>query len=83
VESAGPAIQVVGLRKHYGDVRDVDDLSLTVERGEVFALLGPNGAGKTTTVEILEGYRRPDAGTRASSASTRDVTAPACARASG
>ena len=35
---------------------------LTVARGELFALLGPNGAGKTTTVEILEGYRQPDAG---------------------
>jgi ABC-2 type transport system ATP-binding protein len=40
----------------------VDSVDLTVQRGEVFALLGPNGAGKTTTVEILEGYRRPDAG---------------------
>jgi ABC-2 type transport system ATP-binding protein len=38
------------------------DLSFSVETGEVFALLGPNGAGKTTTVEILEGYRRRDAG---------------------
>ena len=40
----------------------VDGLSLDVAAGEVFGLLGPNGAGKTTTVEILEGYRRPDAG---------------------
>jgi ABC-2 type transport system ATP-binding protein len=62
MQLADPAIEVVGLRKHYGLVRAVDDLSLTVERGEVFGLLGPNGAGKTTTVEILEGYRRPDAG---------------------
>ena len=38
-------------------------MSFTVEPGEVFGLLGPNGAGKTTTVEILEGYRTPDAGT--------------------
>jgi ABC-2 type transport system ATP-binding protein len=37
-------------------------LSFSVKAGEVFALLGPNGAGKTTTVEILEGYRKPDAG---------------------
>jgi ABC-2 type transport system ATP-binding protein len=40
----------------------VDGIDLSVFRGEVFALLGPNGAGKTTTVEILEGYRRRDAG---------------------
>jgi ABC-2 type transport system ATP-binding protein len=62
VQPAAPAIDVAGLSKRYGPIRAVDDLSLTVERGEVFGLLGPNGAGKTTTVEILEGYRRPDAG---------------------
>ncbi|MBC7292134.1 MAG: ABC transporter ATP-binding protein [Actinotalea sp.] len=56
------AVVVEGLRKHYGDVRAVDGLDLTVAIGDVVALLGPNGAGKTTTVEILEGYRTPDAG---------------------
>ena len=59
---AAPAIEVAALEKRYGAVRAVDGLSLTVGSGEVFGLLGPNGAGKTTTVEILEGYRRPDAG---------------------
>jgi ABC-2 type transport system ATP-binding protein len=48
--------------KTYGGRVVVDHLSFTVQASEVFALLGPNGAGKTTTVEILEGYRRPDAG---------------------
>jgi ABC-2 type transport system ATP-binding protein len=62
VRPAAPAIEVAGLTKQYGAVRAVDNVSLTVERGEVFGLLGPNGAGKTTTVEILEGYRRPDTG---------------------
>ncbi|MFI6264712.1 ABC transporter ATP-binding protein [Micromonospora sp. NPDC051006] len=56
------AISVRGLRKAYGDNVAVAGLDLDVRRGEVFALLGPNGAGKTTTVEILEGYRRRDAG---------------------
>jgi ABC-2 type transport system ATP-binding protein len=56
------AISVHGLRKAYGDVTAVAGLDLEVRKGEVFALLGPNGAGKTTTVEILEGYRRKDAG---------------------
>ena len=57
-----PAIEVAGLEKHYGATHAVAGLSLTVASGEVFGLLGPNGAGKTTTVEILEGYRVPDAG---------------------
>src|SRR6476660_5351533 len=57
------AIEVAGLEKRYGDRRAVDGISLRIPRGEVFGLLGPNGAGKTTTVEILEGYRTPDAGT--------------------
>jgi ABC-2 type transport system ATP-binding protein len=56
------AISVRGLRKAYGDTVAVAQVDLDVHRGEVFALLGPNGAGKTTTVEILEGYRRRDAG---------------------
>ena len=58
-----PAVAVSGLSKSYGDVVAVDDLSFTVERGEVFALLGPNGAGKSTTLEILEGHRSRDDGT--------------------
>ena len=56
------AIEVEGLVKRYGDTLAVDGIDLRIERGEIFALLGPNGAGKTTTVEILEGYRRRDAG---------------------
>jgi ABC-2 type transport system ATP-binding protein len=56
------AITVTDLRKAYGRREVLHGLSFAVEPGEVFALLGPNGAGKTTTVEILEGYRRRDAG---------------------
>jgi ABC-2 type transport system ATP-binding protein len=56
------AVEVRNLVKAYAKRCVVDGLSFSVARGEVFALLGPNGAGKTTTVEILEGYRRPDAG---------------------
>jgi ABC-2 type transport system ATP-binding protein len=56
------AIEVDGLRKSYGSFQAVRGLSLRVRQGEIFAFLGPNGAGKTTTVEILEGFRKRDAG---------------------
>jgi ABC-2 type transport system ATP-binding protein len=58
----GVAIEVEGLRKSYGAREVLHGIGFEVRGGEVFALLGPNGAGKTTTVEILEGYRRRDAG---------------------
>jgi ABC-2 type transport system ATP-binding protein len=57
-----PVIAVTGLRKSYGALTVVKDLSLTINQGEIFAILGPNGAGKTTTVEILEGFRVADGG---------------------
>jgi ABC-2 type transport system ATP-binding protein len=60
--STGPAVEVRGLVKRYGERDVLRGIDLTVERGEVVALLGPNGAGKTTTVEILEGYRDATAG---------------------
>lgn len=58
-----PAILVHDLHKSYGRQPAVRGISFAVERGTTFALLGPNGAGKTTTIEILEGYRKRDAGT--------------------
>ena len=57
------AIRTQNLRKTYGDVTALADLSLAVEAGELFALLGPNGAGKTTTIGILTGQLVPDEGT--------------------
>jgi ABC-2 type transport system ATP-binding protein len=57
-----PVIEVRNLRKQYGTTVAVEDVSLSVEQGEIFGILGPNGAGKTTTVECLEGLRRPDGG---------------------
>ncbi|MGH9149470.1 MAG: ABC transporter ATP-binding protein [Acidimicrobiales bacterium] len=59
---APPVISVRGLRKSYGAVEAVRGVDLDVGPGEIVAVLGPNGAGKTTVVEILEGYRRRDAG---------------------
>ena len=55
-------IEVEHLRKTYGPIIAVDDISFNVIEGEIFGLLGPNGAGKTTTVECLQGMRRADAG---------------------
>jgi ABC-2 type transport system ATP-binding protein len=59
----GIAIRTVDLRKSYAGIAAVDGVSLEVRAGEFFGILGPNGAGKTTTLEIVEGLRRPDAGT--------------------
>ena len=56
------AIRVHGLRKRYEELEAVRGIDLAVQAGEIFAFLGPNGAGKTTTVEMLEGFRRRDAG---------------------
>ncbi|MFT4201066.1 MAG: ATP-binding cassette domain-containing protein [Gordonia sp. (in: high G+C Gram-positive bacteria)] len=58
-----PAIEVIGLRKVFGDTVAVDDVSLIAEAGTVLAVLGPNGAGKTTTVNMLTTLLRPDGGT--------------------
>lgn len=55
-------ISVDGLRRSYGDVDAVRDVSFDVRRGEIFGILGPNGAGKTTTVETLQGLRARDGG---------------------
>ena len=55
-------IDVSSLKKYYGDIKAVDDISFSVKKGEVFGLLGPNGAGKTTAIEILEGLRQRNSG---------------------
>jgi ABC-2 type transport system ATP-binding protein len=60
--ASGPAIVCDGLTKHFGSVRAVEDLSFTVNRGEVVGFLGPNGAGKTTTIRMVLDIVRPTAG---------------------
>ncbi|MDN5855694.1 MAG: ABC transporter ATP-binding protein [Actinomycetia bacterium] len=60
---AGAAVTIRGLRRHFGPVRAVDGIDLTIAPGEVVALLGPNGAGKSTTIDLMLGLDRPDAGT--------------------
>jgi ABC-2 type transport system ATP-binding protein len=56
------AIEVETLTKRYGSARGVEDLSFSVEQGEVFGYLGPNGSGKTTTIRCLMGLLRPSGG---------------------
>ncbi len=58
-----PIIEVRNLTKRYRRHVAVDGIDLEVHEGEIFGILGPNGAGKTTTLEMIEGLRKPDAGT--------------------
>ena len=57
-----PVIKVKNLRKTYGNLVAVDDISFEVEEGEIFGMVGPNGAGKTTTIECIEGLRQQNSG---------------------
>ena len=63
IEQYDSAIEVSNLKKVYGDLIAVNNISFSVKKGEVLAFLGPNGAGKTTTVEMIESIRVPTAGT--------------------
>ena len=59
---ATPAIQLVRVRKNYGDVVAVDDIDLEIYEGEFFSLLGPSGSGKTTVLRMIAGFELPSAG---------------------
>ena len=56
-------IELKSITKKYGNFRAVDDLNLTVEKGELFGFIGPNGAGKTTTIKMIGGILAPSSGT--------------------
>lgn len=56
------SIQVIGLSKFYGEQKAVDNISFSLNKGEIVGFLGPNGAGKTTTMKMLTGYVLPDEG---------------------
>ncbi len=60
--SGEPAVRLAGIRKTYGEVVAVEQLSLEVRAGEFFTLLGPSGSGKTTTLRVIAGFELPDAG---------------------
>ena len=59
---APPALRVVKLRKLYGSLAALDEVSFSVNRGEIVGLLGPNGAGKTTTINMILGVLEPSSG---------------------
>jgi ABC-2 type transport system ATP-binding protein len=61
-EKAEPVVVVDHLRKQYGNIVAVGDISFSISEGEIFGIIGPNGAGKTTTVECISGLRIPDSG---------------------
>src|SRR5262249_44541006 len=63
VSGMGAIVQTEGLTKNYGSNRGINDVSVTIDEGEVFGFLGPNGAGKTTTIRVLMALLRADAGT--------------------
>ena len=56
------AIEIKNLKKYYGEVKAVDDVSFSVKQGEFFAFLGVNGAGKSTTISVLCGRQKRDGG---------------------
>ena len=60
--AATPAVEVVGVSRAFGSARALDNVSLTIGRGEFFSLLGPSGCGKTTLLRIIAGLDLPDSG---------------------
>ena len=57
-----PILELQHLRKYFATQKAVDDISLTIEKGQIFGLLGPNGAGKTTLIRMITGIFYPDQG---------------------
>jgi ABC-2 type transport system ATP-binding protein len=57
-----PILELNHLRKYFATQKAVDDISLTIEKGQIFGLLGPNGAGKTTLIRMITGIFYPDEG---------------------
>ena len=57
-----PILELHNLKKYFATQKAVDDISFSVERGQIFGLLGPNGAGKTTLIRMITGIFYPDEG---------------------
>jgi len=63
ISESPPTLEVSGLSKHFGGVKAVDACSFKAPRGRVTGLIGPNGAGKSTAIDLISGFKLPDAGT--------------------
>ncbi|MGD9704002.1 MAG: ABC transporter ATP-binding protein [Acidimicrobiia bacterium] len=61
-DAPAPAVELVRLRKHFGDVKAVHGVDLAIGDGEFFSMLGPSGSGKTTVLRLIAGFEQPDAG---------------------
>ena len=55
-------LELRGLSKHFGGVKALDELDLTVNEGDIFGLIGPNGSGKSTAINVICGVYREDGG---------------------
>jgi putative spermidine/putrescine transport system ATP-binding protein len=62
MNSIDPAVQLIEVTRHFGDVKAVDAVSLTIQSGEFFAMLGPSGSGKTTCLRLIAGFDQPSSG---------------------
>src|SRR5262245_59702887 len=61
--TTAPAVRFAQVRRNFGEVRAIDDVTFDIADGEFFALLGPSGSGKTTCLRLIAGFEQPDHGT--------------------
>jgi len=59
---ADPIVSIQGVSKYFGATRAIDDISIDIEAGEIFALLGPSGCGKSTLLRVISGFEVPTSG---------------------
>ena len=62
VSSDQPLLAIAGVSKYFGGVRAVEDVTVSIRRGEIMSVIGPNGAGKTSLLNMISGFYRPSSG---------------------